>query len=578
MCGIFCAVSPGDNINCQFRLDNALRELLRKRGPDVQDELLLHNNRVLLAGNVLWQQGSEKVQKQPMTAGQYAFLFNGDLFNIKKPNTMSDTAWLGNNLSRCNNERELILLLSNLKGPHCLIIYNICTFELYFSRDALGRNSLIIERSHQGLSLMSTSYIVENRLNMQTMIAVLELPPLGLYKLKVNDLSQCFLYPWQPLNGYTKNLLTMLELALKWKILVQNPVNPDWLLPISRLGVNAYDFDFYSYSFGDNFDELYNKVLESESVRRTLSTLEKLLANSVATRVRKTAPVCRNCIPKECRHAKVSILFSGGIDCSILALLADRYVSITEPIELINVAFESSRTEGWNVPDRQTSLQSCNELQRLCPKREWRRLDINVTRLELQHQLSAHIKHLIFPLQTVMDESLGCALWFAAHAINSTSRVALLGSGADELFGGYLRHRNAYKRCPGDNKARQQAVADELNLDWQRIASRNLARDDRVIADSGKTARTPFIEENVVQFVRSLDPKQMCCYNFPEGVGDKLLLRLYGYQLGLRDAVLLKKRAIQFGSRIANKKQHATQLSPNLQFSFEKELKSNTYY
>ncbi|EDW27207.1 GL21160 [Drosophila persimilis] len=282
-----------------------------------------------------------------------------------------------------------------------------------------------------------------------------------------------------------------------------------------------------------------------------------------------------------CTHAKVCILFSGGIDCTVLAILADRYVPDGEPIELINVAFEritapntADTQEYWNVPDRKTALQSYNELKRICPKRFWILIEVNVTRQELQLQLSQHIRHLIYPLQTVLDESLGCAFWFATHTVLSSARVALIGSGADELFGGYTRHRNAYRHCLGDDIERQLVVQNELEKDWQRIPARNLARDDRVIADNGKTARAPFIEENVVRFVRSLMPKQKCCYSFPEGVGDKLLLRLYGYQLGLRDAVLLKKRAIQFGSRIADKKQHAAQHSIFLKFNLANSLEN----
>lgn len=412
---------------------------------------------------------------------------------------------------------------------------------------------------------MSTSCHVEPHVA----TAAMELPPLGLYKLRLSQLNECCLYPWQQLNEQTQQQLSALESAMQWSTRLEQSIAPSWLLD-KPLQPSSYDL--YELAADQLPSELlYERLLQNEALQQALSKLDELLQRSVAARVLHTAPVCRLCIATggSCTHAKISVLFSGGIDCSILALLADKYVPHSEPIELINVAFERvarGSDQSWDVPDRQTSLQSLVELQRLCPQRNWQLLQVNVSRQQLQQQLAAHIRQLIFPLRTVLDESLGCAFWFAAAAASSTARVALLGSGADELFGGYTRHRNAWRRAAPSADSRELALRQELEMDWQRIPARNLARDDRIIADCGKTARAPFIEEHLSQFVRSLAPQQRCCYALPEGVGDKLLLRLYGHSLGLRDATLLKKRAIQFGSRIADKKQQAAQLSDYLRF------------
>lgn len=589
MCGIFCAISQGEQ-PCAA-LDSELAQLLHNRGPDLQDTQ--HIDNVLLAGNVLWQQG-EMPQKQPIVAGHLALLFNGDLYGLedKKPAKQSDSAWLMQQLIKCDEQREkeeeqdtaLLSLLQQLQGPYCLVLYNRCdliyiysyiynltlhsscrlTATVYFCRDALGRNSLLIERQAQCICLLSTSCHVPHSL-------CLELPPLGLYKLQVKQLDKCTLYPWQKLDQDAVQQLQKLEASMQWtQTQVERPIAPLWLQ--REQADSSYDL----YALVEDavklpLEQLYQHLLQHVPLQQTLQRFDELLQLSVAQRVQCTAPICRKCEGNQCAHAKVSLLFSGGIDCSILALLADRYVPRDEPIELINVAFErvasgvAATTDMWNVPDRQTAQQSHKELQSLCPTRQWQLLEVNVTRDELRRQLRQHIRQLIYPLQTVLDECLGCAFWFAAAAPESTARVALLGSGADELFGGYTRHRNAYRRAGGD----QAALHAELEMDWQRIPARNLARDDRVIADSGKTARAPFIEEQVARYVRSLAPQQRCCYALPEGVGDKLLLRLYGYTLGLRDAVLLKKRAIQFGSRIADKKQQATEISEYLRFDRE---------
>lgn len=116
------------------------------------------------------------------------------------------------------------------------------------------------------------------------------------------------------------------------------------------------------------------------------------------------------------KPARVAVLFSGGIDSTILACLAHRHIPLDEPIDLLNVAFENPRkiqlkvegnfggftrekkkavkralrsashsaedisgdgaTKGENdldylVPDRVTGLQEVEELRRVCKGRTW---------------------------------------------------------------------------------------------------------------------------------------------------------------------------------------------------------------
>lgn len=69
----------------------------------------------------------------------------------------------------------------------------------------------------------------------------------------------------------------------------------------------------------------------------------------------------------------------------------------------------------FNVPDRLTGISGLEELQRLNPARRWNFIEVDVTVEELQEMRTRHISHLVSPLNSVLDDSIGCALWFAAR-------------------------------------------------------------------------------------------------------------------------------------------------------------------
>lgn len=81
--------------------------------------------------------------------------------------------------------------------------------------------------------------------------------------------------------------------------------------------------------------------------------------------------------------ARLAVLFSGGLDCTVLARITSEILPSGQPIDLINVAFENpriasqhrghSREELYELcPDRITGRKSFAELLKTCPGRLWR--------------------------------------------------------------------------------------------------------------------------------------------------------------------------------------------------------------
>eukprot|EP01035_Chromulina_nebulosa_P017039 gene17039-22547_t len=110
---------------------------------------------------------------------------------------------------------------------------------------------------------------------------------------------------------------------------------------------------------------------------------------------------------------------------------------------------------------------------------------------------------------------------------------------------GYGRHRTTFL------KHGLTSLENELNQDLQRLWTRNLGRDDRCISDNGKEAWFPYLDEELVIYLQSLQLTDICDLNQEQGCGDKKILRDAAKLIGLSNSTKLVKRAIQFGTRIA---------------------------
>lgn len=235
----------------------------------------------------------------------------------------------------------------------------------------------------------------------------------------------------------------------------------------------------------------------------------------------------------------ISVLFSGGLDCTVLA----RLLSLADPhlrISLVNVAFENRRinrgeAETYNTPDRNLARASFEELAGLAPG-VFRLKEVNVSYEEmLEHK--KRVVRLIYPAATVMDFSIAVAFYFAARA--APDPIIISGLGADELFGGYSRHVSAAARSCED-------LAAELAKDLNRIGSRNLGRDDRVCADWGREVRYPYLDKDIIDCAVRLPPSaKISCGE------TKHILRELARGMDLGVSASATKRAIQFGARSA---------------------------
>ncbi|XP_019445895.1 PREDICTED: asparagine synthetase domain-containing protein 1 [Lupinus angustifolius] len=516
-------------------------------------------------------------QVQPLVdSSGNVLVYNGEIFGGHNlASDCNDSEFLMQALGKCCScgscltgecvqcgKSSIADVLSTIKGPWAIIYWQGSSNTLWFGRDAFGRRSLLVHwptEDDPTFLLSSVSPVSPSQQeseyeapNGMGCLSYWEELPCGIYHVYVNASNT---------NGHLVGEIkkyeftnSMLNELIKWE---RTSIEP-----------NSEDLQISRHEFSRRHD-MHSPSLEAVpcelgSTQPAILTPAHILLNALKESVlRRTSlyTIYQAMISgiKQESFVPVAVLFSGGLDSMILAALLDQCLDPIYEIDLLNVSFD-----GQFAPDRISAKAGLKELKRVAPCRRWRLVEIDANLSDLVLETS-HVMSLINPANTFMDLNIGIALWLASggegclpvangdenddnHArirYKSTARILLVGSGADEQCAGYGRHRTSYRR------GSWLGLHEEMRLDMQRIWKRNLGRDDRCIADNGKEARFPFLDEDVIRVLLNIPLWEVANLDQPSGIGDKVILREVAKMLGLFEAAVLPKRAIQFGSRIA---------------------------
>ncbi|GAA5891353.1 hypothetical protein JCM8208_002596 [Rhodotorula glutinis] len=580
----------------------------RQHGQDVVTERGI-GYRLDFHASVLHMRG-DNLTVQPFIRDGNVLLWNGEVFDgLEVSPHENDGQKLFDQIQQYGPTR-FFAAIRDVEGPYAFIYFEAATNRIYFARDPLGRRSLLFHLpTPESPSFLLASAAPGGDFALRDWIEVatdavhfIDLREEG--PLDALDGRRCFSsVPRRPKRAREESENTLIY---PYDPLITTLPHPDDLIPSPPHGLSE-------------------PVLVPQLARLVeafLTELERAMHARVATIPTFSAHP----------HARVAVLFSGGLDCTVLAVVLDRVLPEGEAIDLVTVAFENPRklqaqnglggkgkgkapavdaqdevpptippvnSKIYDVPDRVTARNSWEELKRLRPGRRWNLVEVNVPYREmLEHRQT--VIDLMRPQRTVMDLSISIAFWFAARGrghlsqfdsarsssstsrdndlvlpspYHSRARVLLSGLGADEQLGGYARHRRAAQPRPSASTSTapdrlssldatdpptfdplQQnwpALLAELQLDVDRLPTRNLGRDDRVISSHGKEARYPYLAAHVVDFLAHVPVWLKADYRFREGVGEKMLLRLLAKRLGLERAASLPKKAIHFGVNTA---------------------------
>jgi len=250
---------------------------------------------------------------------------------------------------------------------------------------------------------------------------------------------------------------------------------------------------------------------ESVSMKKAAEHLQTLLLKSTKDRLTDVE--------------KVAVAFSGGLDSSLIAVLAKM---CNADVHLISVGLESSpeleRAKNTAAAlEQPLSIQTytVNDVESALPKVLWL--------VEEPNPLKSSIAIPFF--------------WTAETASKLGFRVLLAGQGADELFGGYRKYLLKYAKFSAE------ALEKEMYRDVALSYETNFQRDNSVCAFHGVELRLPYADRAVVCFGLSLPPK-LKIWSVDDDLR-KRVLRGVARNLGLPLLVVnRRKKAVQYATGV----------------------------
>jgi asparagine synthase (glutamine-hydrolysing) len=221
---------------------------------------------------------------------------------------------------------------------------------------------------------------------------------------------------------------------------------------------------------------------------------------------------------------KIAIAFSGGLDSSVIAVLAK--LCETE-VHLISVGLANQEeiqhakkaAEALNLPHH-VHICGIDQVREILPQVLW-----------LIEQPNTVNVCIAIPFY-----------WVAAAASHLGCHILLAGQGGDELFGGYQRYLTKYRQgIASVNEAIYHDVAYSYETNFQ--------RDNQIFAFHKVELRLPFIDSHVLQYALSL-PINLKIES-AEDILRKRVLRKVAQNLKLPSSIVnRRKKAIQYATGV----------------------------
>jgi len=242
-----------------------------------------------------------------------------------------------------------------------------------------------------------------------------------------------------------------------------------------------------------------------DNLEETEENVEKLVTNAIKKR-----------IPEK----KFGILFSGGVDSTVIVQICKRlkkdFICYTAALD------EKGMKEAEDLTYAKKTAKEMN-------------LNLKIKKLRLK-DVEKYLKIITPLIEDNNPVKVSVALTFYAalqEAKKDNIKVIFSGLGSEEIFAGYERH----KKSSNINK--------ECLSGLRKMYERDLYRDDIITMNNRIELRVPFLDNELIDYSLKI-PEE---YKIKEDK-DKFILRTVAEKLGVsKEIAYRKKRAAQYGSK-----------------------------
>ncbi len=220
---------------------------------------------------------------------------------------------------------------------------------------------------------------------------------------------------------------------------------------------------------------------------------------------------------------KCGVLFSGGVDSSLVALLSKR-----ECEDTLLISAASAHSKDYEKTQEIASLLAIeHKLIQFDADTVWDILPEVIYAIETSNRMDVEIAIPFFLAAKIAREK-GC-------------QVLVSGQGPDELFAGYAKYETSYKERGAEK------VREELWSDFSITHEANIARDERAIEYHGVETFFPYLDLKFSDTALSTPVKFLL--DPDHSPNRKILFRKLAKRIGLPDDVAdAQKHATQYSS------------------------------